>query len=172
MNKVVLIIMDGIAISEEKFGNAVKLAKPKFLNKAMKKFPNLLLSASEEAVGLPQGQFGNSEVGHQNIGAGRKVLQELLAINTSISNGAFYDNKVLNDAIDLAKSKRKALHIVGIVSNGCVHGNIEHIYAVLELAKKKNFKRIYIHAITDGRDTLPNVSNKFIIDLSDKIKEY
>ena len=172
MNKVILVIMDGIAIREEKQGNAVKLAKPKFLDKAMKKFPNTLLSASQEDVGLPSGQFGNSEVGHQNIGAGRRVLQELLMINNAISNGSFFDNKVLNETIDLAKSKRKALHIVGIISNGGVHGNLEHIYAVIEQAKKKNFKRLYIHAITDGRDTLPNVSNKFIVDLSDKIKEY
>ena len=171
-NKVVLVIMDGIAIRAEKQGNAVKIAKPKFLNKAMKKFPTVLLSASQEEVGLPSGQFGNSEVGHQNIGAGRRVLQELLTINNAIANGSFFDNKVLNETLDLAKSKRKALHIIGIVSNGGVHGNLEHIYALIEQARRKKFKRLYVHAITDGRDTLPNISNKFIIELSDKIKDY
>lgn len=170
--KVVLIIMDGVGIREEKYGNAVKLAKPKFLNKAIKKFPNILLSASQEAVGLPQGQIGNSEVGHQNIGAGRVVYQELMTINNSIKNGSFFDNKTLNKLFDEAKSKRKAVHILGIASDGCVHGSMEHIFAVMKLAKEKNFKRLYIHAITDGRDTLPNVAEKYIIDLSEKIREF
>ena len=109
--KIVLAIMDGIGLRNEKFGNAVKLANPKFLNYAMKKFPNTQLHASGEYVGLPYGQIGNSEVGHQNIGAGRTVLQELLTINESINNGKFFKNKVLLDLIQSAKDKKKSFFI-------------------------------------------------------------
>ena len=168
--KIVLAIMDGIGLRNEKFGNAVKLANPKFLNYAMKKFPNTQLHASGEYVGLPYGQIGNSEVGHQNIGAGRTVLQELLTINESINNGKFFKNKVLLDLIQSAKDKKKSLHIIGLISNGGVHGSIEHIVAILKFAKHNNFKNIFIHAITDGRDTLPNVSNEFLKQLYDNIR--
>ncbi len=170
MNKVLLAIMDGIGISDKKVGNAVKLAKPKFLNKALKKFPSALLHASSEYVGLPAGQIGNSEVGHQNIGAGRVALQELLTINSAINDGSFYKNQVLLNTINEAKTKRKALHIVGIASNGGVHGSLQHIIAVLQMAKSCGIKRVFIHAITDGRDTLPSISDNFIKELLSAIE--
>ncbi len=169
--KVLLAIMDGIGISNQKKGNAVRLAKPKFLNKALKKFPNVLLGASGEDVGLPQGQIGNSEVGHQNIGAGRVALQELLTINQAINNGSFYKNKVLLNMFSEVKSKRKALHIIGIVSDGGVHGSLAHIIALVKMAKDNGIKRLYLHAITDGRDTLPNIADKYIIELQNALKE-
>ena len=171
--KILLVIMDGVGIREEKKGNAVKLAKPKFLNKAMKYYPNVKLHASGEYVGLPANQIGNSEVGHQNIGAGRVVLQELLTINQSIESNKFYSNKVLLELFNNAKDKRKAIHIIGVASNGGVHGSLSHIIALLKFAKKQNFKKIVIHAITDGRDTLPNIANEFLSHLQseiDKIK--
>ena len=169
--KIVLAIMDGIGIRKEKLGNAVKSSNPKFLKFAMKKFPNTQLQASGEFVGLPSGQIGNSEVGHQNIGAGRVVLQELLTINQSIKNGNFFKNKVLISLIQNAKEKKKSLHIVGLISNGGVHGSIEHIIAILKLAKMLDFKKIYVHAITDGRDTLPNIAGEFLKQLNESVKE-
>jgi len=167
--KVILAILDGVGLRDEKQGNAVKLAKPKFLNKAIKSFPNLKINASEQAVGLPAGQIGNSEVGHQNIGAGRVVLQELLKIDNSIDTGEFFKNDVLNTMFDELKGTKKSLHIIGIVSNGGVHGALNHIFAVLKMAKSKRFKRVFIHAITDGRDTLPNIANTFLKELNDYI---
>lgn len=169
--KVILAIMDGVGLRDEKAGNAVKLAKPKFLNKAFANFPNLKINASEQAVGLPEGQIGNSEVGHQNIGAGRVVLQELLKIDDSIEMGEFFKNDVINEMFDKLKGTKKNLHIIGIVSNGGVHGALNHILAVLKMAKSRRFKRVFIHAITDGRDTLPNVANTFVKQLEDYIAE-
>lgn len=169
--KVILTIMDGVGLRDEKVGNAVKLANPKFLNKAIKTFPNLKIDASEQAVGLPVGQIGNSEVGHQNIGAGRVVLQELLKIDNSIETGEFFKNDALNKMFDELKGTKKNLHIIGIVSNGGVHGALNHIFAVLKMAKRRRFKRVFIHAIADGRDTLPNIANTFIKELSDYIAE-
>lgn len=170
--KIILAIMDGVGYSEKKVGNAVKLANPKFLKRAMKRYSCQFLDASEKEVGLPQGQFGNSEVGHQNIGAGRVVYQELMTINNAIKNGAFFENSMLLNLFKQAKVKRKAIHLIGVISNGCVHGSIEHIFAILQMANQLKFKKLFIHAIADGRDTLPDVSNKFLIDLIDKTKEY
>lgn len=168
-SKVILAIMDGVGLRDEEYGNAVKLAKPKFLNKAKKQFPHSVLSASGKAVGLPAGQMGNSEVGHQNIGAGRVVLQELLKINQSIESDEFYKNEVLNQMFtDIKKTKTK-LHIIGIVSDGGVHGDIQHIMALLKMAKSKRFKDVYVHVITDGRDTLPKVCDVFLKQLNDYI---
>lgn len=167
--KIILAILDGVGLRDEKVGNAVQLANPKFFNNAIKEFPNLRLNASEQSVGLPSGQFGNSEVGHQNIGAGRVVLQELLKIDNLIETGDFFKNDVLNKMFDELKRTKKNLHIIGIVSDGGVHGALNHIFAVLKMAKSKRFNRVFIHAITDGRDTLPKVANKFVNELSDYI---
>ncbi len=167
--KVILAIMDGVGLRDGKSGNAVKLAKPRFLNGALKRFPNVQLAASEQAVGLPAGQIGNSEVGHQNIGAGRVVLQELLKIDKSIETGEFFDNAVLNQMLDEVKSAKSNLHIIGVMSNGGVHGALNHILALLKMTKSKRFKSVFLHIITDGRDTLPNVSDSFYRQLRDYI---
>ncbi len=170
-NKVILAIMDGIGISNQKYGNAVKMAKPKFLKKAMKIFPHTELICSGEKVGLPNGQMGNSEVGHLNIGAGRIVYQDLLTIDKSIQNGSFFRNSKLCKMFNEIAECKKTLHILGILSNGGVHGSIEHIKALLKMSKNKNFENVLIHIITDGRDTLPNIADKFIEQLQNYINE-
>lgn len=169
--KVILAIMDGVGLRESKQGNAVKLANPRFLNGAIKRFPNVELNASGESVGLPNGQIGNSEVGHQNIGAGRVVLQELLKIDQSIKTGEFFKNEVLNQMFDELKGTKKRLHVIGIMSNGGVHGALNHLLAILKMAKSRRFHNVYLHLITDGRDTLPNVADKFYAQLQNYICE-
>ncbi|UEX89662.1 2,3-bisphosphoglycerate-independent phosphoglycerate mutase [Staphylococcus ratti] len=147
-----LIILDGLANREEVHGNAVKQAyKPNF-DRYYEKFPTTQIEASGLDVGLPEGQMGNSEVGHMNIGAGRIVYQSLTRINKSIEDGEFYDNKVLNRAIDHALERQSALHVFGLLSDGGVHSHYEHLFAILRLAKNKGLAKVYVHAFLDGRD--------------------
>ncbi|MDD4027764.1 MAG: 2,3-bisphosphoglycerate-independent phosphoglycerate mutase [Bacilli bacterium] len=172
MNKVLLMILDGVGIREEIKGNAVKLARMPNFNMIWNKYPHSLLDASGPAVGLPINQMGNSEVGHLNIGAGRIVYQPLQLINEAIKNNSFYNNDELLNAIKHSKENNSNLHIMGLLSDGGVHSHIDHFKALIKLAKINNINNLYIHIITDGRDTLPNNSYKYIEELQQTISEY
>lgn len=167
MKPIVLCILDGVGIRKQKHGNAVKLANLPTLNKLIKKYPNCLLEACGESVGLPKGQMGNSEVGHTNIGAGRVVYQPLEIINRSIKDGSFFENEKLKKFI----SSSKKLHLLGLLSDGGIHSHINHLFALIDMAKKCNVEELYIHVFTDGRDTLPNRSLNYLNQLEQKLKE-
>ncbi len=156
--KIVLVVLDGFGVATYSHGNAVALANPESLNDMIAHYPSLTLLASGPVVGLPWGEMGNSEVGHLNMSAGRIVGQDLPRINSAISDRSFFSNTVFLDAIDHAKKNNSKLHVVGLLSEGGVHGSSEHIYALLGLAAEQNFKEVYIHMITDGRDTGPKVA--------------
>ena len=171
MKKVLLCIMDGVGLREAILGNAYKNADTKNLDKIMKEYPNMLLEASSLAVGLPQGQMGNSEVGHSTIGTGRVIYQSLEKINKSIRDGDFFYNKELLDSIEFAKKNDSKLHLIGLLSDGGIHSHINHLFSLLDLCKKEEFYNVYIHVITDGRDTAPDSGIIYIKKLIDKINE-
>ena len=148
-----LMILDGFGENPKSQGNAVKQAKTPNIDKLMKKYPSTHISASGMAVGLPEGQMGNSEVGHTNIGAGRIVYQELTRITKSIEDGDFFANSELIAAIENCKKNNSKLHILGLLSDGGVHSHNRHLYGLLELAKRRDFENVYIHCFLDGRDT-------------------
>ena len=150
---VLLCIMDGYGIRDEAYGNAIKNAKKPNIDYLLKQYPNILLEASGEAVGLPSGQMGNSEVGHLNIGGGRIVYQSLTLINKAIKDGSFYKNKELLKTINHVKINGSKLHLFALFSDGGVHSHIDHLLATLELAKKEGIKDVYLHLFGDGRDT-------------------
>lgn len=168
---VMLIILDGFGIGKEYAGNAVKLAKTPNLDRLFREYPNTTLEASGLAVGLPEGQMGNSEVGHLNIGAGRIIYQDLTKISKSIVDGDFFEKKEFLDAIENAKENNSKIHLIGLVSSGGVHSHNTHLYALLELMKKQNFDNVYIHAILDGRDVSPTAGKEDIKELMEKMKE-
>lgn len=171
MKKVLLCIMDGVGIRESSIGNAYKNANTITLDNLMKDYPHTKLIASGEEVGLPAGQMGNSEVGHSTIGSGRVIYQSLEKINRSIKDGSFYNNVEFLNAINHAKKNNSKLHLIGLLSDGGIHSNINHLFSLLELCKKENFKNVYIHVITDGRDTAPDSGFEFIKALESKIDE-
>lgn len=171
MKKVFLCIMDGIGISEKMHGNAFLNANTKTLDKLMNEYPHIKLKASGNAVGLPEGQMGNSEVGHMAIGSGRLIYQAEEKINNSIRNGSFYQNKAFLNAINHAKKNNSKLHLIGLLSDGGIHSMNHHLYALLELCKKEQYNNVYLHVITDGRDTSPTSGIKYIQELETKIKE-
>ena len=166
-----LMILDGFGINEEENANAVKLANTPNIDKLMKTCPTTIMHTSGLDVGLPDGQMGNSEVGHTNIGAGRIVYQELTRITKSIEDGDFFSNKELVNAIENCKKNNSKLHIFGLLSDGGVHSHIRHLYAILELAKRKDFEDVYVHCFMDGRDTPPSSGEIYITDLENKMKE-
>lgn len=166
-----LIILDGFGLNPNPHGNAVYLAKKPNLDKYFRDYPNSKLSASGMDVGLPEGQMGNSEVGHTNIGAGRVVYQDLTRITKSILDGDFFEQKEFLDAINNCKSKRTDLHLMGLLSDGGVHSHNTHLYALLELAKNEGLENVYIHCFFDGRDVPPDSSINYINQLEDVIKE-
>jgi 2,3-bisphosphoglycerate-independent phosphoglycerate mutase len=168
--KVGLIILDGWGIGDHSKSDAIYNSKTPFMDSLLGSYPNATLLTSGEHVGLPDGQMGNSEVGHMNIGAGRIVYQELTRINKSIKDGDFFKNPKLNKAFEIAEENKVALHIVGLVSKGGVHSTQEHIYAICQEAKRKNIKEVYIHAFTDGRDCDPNSGLAFIQELESELK--
>ena len=167
---VTLIILDGFGISKEKFGNAITSAGTPNLDKLIRMYPNTTLKASGNAVGLPEGQMGNSEVGHLTLGGGRVILQDLMKIDNDIKTKAFFNNKNLLKALNHAKEKNSALHIMGLLSDGGVHSHINHLFAIIDMAKQKGLKKVYIHAFLDGRDTLYNSGKGYIQQLEDKLK--
>ncbi|AKL94703.1 2,3-bisphosphoglycerate-independent phosphoglycerate mutase GpmI [Clostridium aceticum] len=168
---VALIILDGFGIREKTLGNAIKSANLPNFNKFINNYPHTQIEASGMAVGLPEGQMGNSEVGHLNIGAGRIVYQELTRISKEIREGDFLKNQNLLDAISHAKRNDKKLHLMGLVSDGGVHSHTEHLYALLEMAKKQGLEKVYVHCFLDGRDTPPQSAKGFIEELVEKMKE-
>ena len=173
MNKrlMMLMILDGFGINEKEQGNAVKLSNTPNLDKLMKICPTTTIYTSGLKVGLPEGQMGNSEVGHTNIGAGRIVYQDLMKITKSIEDGDFFSIAEFNKAIENCKKYNSKLHIMGLLSDGGVHSHIRHLYGLLELAKRKDFENVFIHCFMDGRDTPPTSGETYIMKLEEKIKE-
>ncbi len=166
-----LMILDGFGDNQNKDGNAIKLANTPNIDKLMKKYPNTDIYTSGLHVGLPEGQMGNSEVGHTNIGAGRIVYQELTRITKAIEDGDFFSNQELIAAIENCKKNHSKLHILGLVSDGGVHSHIRHLYGLLELAKRRDFEDVYVHCFLDGRDTPPASAEGYIVKLQEKMKE-
>ncbi|NTU98478.1 2,3-bisphosphoglycerate-independent phosphoglycerate mutase [Candidatus Falkowbacteria bacterium] len=169
---VMLAILDGWGIVQPYSGNAVSQANTPCMKELISKYPAMTIRASGEAVGLPWGKDGNSEVGHLNLGMGRIMYQDLPRINKSISDGSFYQNRALIDAIKHAKEKGGKLHIMGLTSNGGVHASLEHMQALLVLAKEQNVANVYVHAILDGRDTPYNSGLSYIKDMTRTFNEY
>jgi len=163
--KVILIIMDGWGLGTNKKSDAIQHAKTPFVSSIYAKYPNTTLITCGEAVGLPDGQMGNSEVGHLNLGAGRIVYQELQRINVAIKTGEFEKSKALLDAVRYAKQNNKTLHLIGLVSDGGVHSHINHVKALTGLCKAEGLTDVLVHAFTDGRDTDPKSGLGFLTDL-------
>ncbi len=166
-----LIILDGYGQTGETVGNAIKAAKTPNMDRLMATCPHSRVYCSGLDVGLPDGQMGNSEVGHTNIGAGRIVYQELTRISKSISDGDFFENGALTGAIDSCKKHGTALHLIGLLSDGGVHSHNTHLYALLALAKKRGLSKVYVHCLLDGRDVPPASGIDFVRQLEDKIRE-
>lgn len=158
---VALIIMDGFGYNPSDYGNAITAAKTPNIDK-YKNGPHTLIGASGLDVGLPDGQMGNSEVGHTNIGAGRIVYQMLVKISKDIKDGVFFENKALLDAMKNCKEKNSALHLMGLLSPGGVHSHMEHLFGIVEMAKKNGLDKVYIHAFLDGRDVPPSSASEFM----------
>src|SRR5436305_1503054 len=167
----VLIVMDGWGINQRKEGNAIALARTPNLDKLAKNWPNTSIRTSGEAVGLPEGQMGNSEVGHQNIGAGKRVLQDYSRVNESIKDGSFFKNPALLKAIEHVKKNGSRLHICGLLGNGGVHAHETHLEALLGLANMHDIEQVYIHSFTDGRDTAPTGGVEFMRHLQGRAQE-
>ena len=167
--KVILIIMDGWGLGQKKESDAIQHAKTPFVSSLYNKYPHTTLTTCGEAVGLPEGQMGNSEVGHLNLGAGRIVYQELQRINVAIRTGEFQKNKALLNSLQYAKDNNKSLHLLGLVSNGGVHSHIDHLKAITSLCKDKGVENVYIHAFTDGRDTDPKSGIHFLKELQEHL---
>ena len=168
---VMLMILDGFGINNAQDANAVKLANTPNIDKLMKKYPTSVVHTSGLDVGLPEGQMGNSEVGHTNIGAGRIVYQELTRITKSIEDGDFFSIPEFIEAIENCKKHNSKLHILGLVSDGGVHSHIRHLYGVLEMAKRRDFEDVYVHCFLDGRDTPPASADTYVAELEDKMRE-
>ncbi|MCM1089629.1 MAG: 2,3-bisphosphoglycerate-independent phosphoglycerate mutase [Muribaculum sp.] len=168
---VVLMILDGYGLNERSDGNAVALAKTPVMDGLMKEYPFVRGNASGMAVGLPDGQMGNSEVGHLNMGAGRIVYQELTRITKEIQDGTFFENPALLHAVENCKKNNSALHLMGLLSDGGVHSHNTHLYGLLELAKRNGLEKVYVHCFLDGRDTPPASGKEFAEALRDKMDE-
>ena len=168
---VVLMVLDGYGLNERTEGNAIAMANTPVMDKLMKECPFVKGQASGLAVGLPDGQMGNSEVGHMNIGAGRIIYQDLTRITKAIADGDFFKNKALLVAMDNCKKNDSDLHLWGLLSDGGVHSHIEHLYGLLEMAKKQGLTKVYVHAFLDGRDTPPASGKDYIQQLQNKMDE-
>ncbi len=168
---VVLLILDGYGLNEKTEGNAVALAKTPVMDRLMKEYPFVKGYASGMSVGLPDGQMGNSEVGHLNMGAGRIVYQELTRITKEIRDGVFFENPGLMEAINNCKEKGSALHLYGLLSDGGVHSHNTHVYGLLELAKRNGLDKVYVHPFLDGRDTPPSSGKGYVEELEAKMAE-
>lgn len=169
---IALIVLDGFALRDETKGNAVEQAKKPNFDRFWSEYPHATLKACGEAVGLPEGQMGNSEVGHLNIGAGRIVYQSLTRVNVAIREGEFFENETFLSAMNHVKEKGTSLHIFGLLSDGGVHSHIHHLYALLKLAKDQGVESVYIHGFLDGRDVGPQTAKQYIYELNEKIAEY
>lgn len=169
--RVILVIMDGWGLGKIKSADAIQNANVPFVTSLYQKYPNTTLVTCGEAVGLPDGQMGNSEVGHLNLGAGRVVYQELQRINVAIRDGEFFSNPVLKQAIQYAKENSKPLHLMGLVSDGGVHSHINHVKAFTTLCKSEGLTEVYLHVFTDGRDTDPKGGLKYITELQQHLND-
>ena len=167
----VLMILDGYGLNEKTQGNAVAEAKTPVMDKLMAEYPFVKGNASGMAVGLPDGQMGNSEVGHLNMGAGRIVYQELTRITKEIQDGTFFENPALLDAVNNCKKNDSSLHMFGLLSDGGVHSHNTHLYGLLELAKRNGLNKVYVHAFLDGRDTPPASGKGFVEDLEHEMEK-
>jgi 2,3-bisphosphoglycerate-independent phosphoglycerate mutase len=168
---VILTILDGWGYRAETHGNAIALARKPTYDRLLREFPNTLIRASEHFVGLPDGQMGNSEVGHLNLGAGRIVRMDITRIDAAIASGEFFEDATLVKAMNIA-GQGKALHLIGLVSDGGVHAQQRHLYALLRMAAQHNLSRVFVHAFLDGRDTLPTSGAGYLEELEQKFKEY
>ena len=164
-NFVLLVVLDGWGLAAPGPCNAISKAETQNMNKFVVSYPHTQLQASGEAVGLPRGEEGNTETGHLNLGAGRIVYQDLQRINLSIADGSFYEDPVLIGAIEHAKKNNSNLHLMGLIGAGGVHSNIEHLFALIDLCKRNNFDRVFLHLFTDGRDSPPNAAKIYISQL-------
>ncbi len=171
MKKLILCILDGVGITDRVYGNAFKAAKKPNFDYLWDNYPHSLLEASGTAVGLPEGVMGNSEVGHTNIGAGRVVFQNLQMINEKIKDKSFFQNGNILEMIQYVKNNNSKLHLIGLISDGEIHSSMNHIEALIEMCKLNNVEKLYIHALTDGRDTLPNSSLDYIDRIQKKLDE-
>lgn len=167
---VALIIMDGFGYNPDDYGNAIKAANTPNIDKYMQG-PNTIIGASGLNVGLPDGQMGNSEVGHTNIGAGRIVYQMLVKISKDIESGVFFKNKVLLDAMENCKQKNSALHLMGLLSPGGVHSHMEHLFGLLKMAKENGLEKVYVHAFLDGRDVPPSSAAEYMEETVEEMKK-
>ncbi len=166
-----IIIMDGYGLAPSGAGNAITIDGSKNVNELIKNYPSATLGASGLSVGLPQGQMGNSEVGHLNMGAGRIVYQDLTKITKAIEDGDFFENPALLKAVENAKQNGKKLHLYGLLSNGGVHSHLTHVFALLKLAKKAGLEEVFVHCFMDGRDVSPTSGAGFIRDLQAEMEE-
>jgi 2,3-bisphosphoglycerate-independent phosphoglycerate mutase len=166
-----LIILDGFGYRAEREGNAIALAQMPYYNELLEKYPHTLIEASGECVGLPPGVMGNSNVGHLCMGAGRIVPTDVERINHAIKSGEFFQNLALNAAMDNAVKHDRALHIMGLVSDGLVHSSQEHAYALLRMAKERKVRRVFVHCFLDGRDTPPSSAEKYVAAMQEKCRE-
>ncbi|MGA8300312.1 MAG: 2,3-bisphosphoglycerate-independent phosphoglycerate mutase [Terriglobales bacterium] len=168
----VLIILDGWGYRAETKANAIALARKPTYDRLLREYPNTLIHTSGPFVGLPEGQMGNSEVGHLNIGAGRIVHMDITRIDLMVQNGEFFSHPVLLDAMKHAKTSGRGLHLFGLVSDGGVHSRQEHLYALIKMAKQQGLERVFVHAFMDGRDTLPTNGAGYLEQLQQKMREY
>ena len=166
-----LLIMDGYGVSGQQAGNAIAAANKPNLDRIFATYPHTTIGASGLQVGLPEGQMGNSEVGHLNIGAGRIVYQELTKITKSVKDGDFFENPVLNEAMDHALSKSSSLHLLGLLSDGGVHSHIEHLLALIGMAARKGLEKVFVHGFLDGRDVPPRCAVQYVIQCEETMKQ-
>lgn len=166
-----LIILDGWGLGKDYPGNAIEIAKTPVYHELVSKYPHTQLEASGLSVGLPEGQMGNSEVGHLNIGAGRIIYQELTRITKAISNGEFFEKEEFLKAIENAKKNNSKIHLMGLLSPGGVHSHNKHLYALLRLAKKHDFEDVFVHCFLDGRDVAPSSAKEYLTELEEKMNE-
>ena len=167
----VLMILDGYGLNDKIEGNAVAEAKTPVMDSLMKEYPFVRGNASGMAVGLPEGQMGNSEVGHLNMGAGRIVYQELTRITKEIEDGTFFENPALKKAMENCKANDSALHCMGLLSDGGVHSHNTHLYGLLEMAKRNGLEKVYVHCFLDGRDTPPASGKSYAEALTEEMEK-
>ena len=170
-NKAILVIMDGWGLGKIKSSDAIQHARTPFVSGLYDKFPHTTLVTCGEEVGLPEGQMGNSEVGHLNLGAGRIVYQELQRINVAIRSGEFAQNETLLKALHHARDQQKTLHLIGLVSDGGVHSHIDHLKAITGICRREGLTQVRIHAFTDGRDTDPKSGLGFLAELQEHLQQ-
>src|ERR1700727_1064809 len=168
---IILTILDGWGYRAETYGNAIAQARKPTYDRLLRDYPNTLLRASEHFVGLPDGQMGHSEVGHLNLGAGRIVRMDMTRIDTAIADGSFFTDPALTHAVHLAAQEGRALHLIGLLSDGGVHSHQRHLYALLRLAKQQRLAHVFVHAFMDGRDTMPTSGLGYLEALQQQMRE-